>query len=120
NRIGPCARGDGAAGDRYPRRVGRDQRWAAPSVALVVMVLGLVSCGQDEAVAPETEVFNGTPAVAEALHGPGTPLGDGFVVPEGASLVGAALPNRPEIVYTAEGTVGISARRTWTALLAVA
>jgi hypothetical protein len=89
-------------------------------VGLMAAVLALGACtSEDESSASKpqrTVTVHGTPAVDSALHGPGTPLEDDFVVPDGASLVGAALPNRRVL---SGGTPEIRAKRHWTAVLLV-
>jgi hypothetical protein len=61
-----------------------------------------------------TVTAHGTPAVADALRGPGTPLGDGFSVPGGAAVVGAALPSSRQTGYP-----DLGATDAWGALLLV-
>jgi hypothetical protein len=69
-------------------------RWTT-AVTAAVLALGLLGCGTDEArPADGAEVGEG-PADDPALLPPGTPLGDGLVVPEGARLAGTVFREEP-------------------------
>jgi hypothetical protein len=74
----------------------------------------MVACESTTAERDAVVRFHGTPVVANALSSPGRPLGDGFEVPAGTQLIGAALPDDP-----ATGYPNVSWRRAWTALLLV-
>lgn len=81
----------------------------------VLIVIALAACsGSGPVTGPAVVRAHGTPVVSSSLSPPGTVLGDGFRVPPGASLIGAALPDS---VYT--GYPGLTATRRWTALLLV-
>ncbi len=83
----------------------------------MLVIVGLAGCGADDAAGPQITTHNGTQAVADALHGPGTALGDGFEVPQGAALVGAVLPNPTLVNRSSVEDPGLHARRAWTAVL---
>jgi hypothetical protein len=89
--------------------VGIKFRWVA-----VIVACSLFGCTSNESGAPKVIRAHGTPALADALSGPSTPIGDGFSVPAGASLIGTALPDSPITGYP-----GVEARRAWSALLLV-
>jgi hypothetical protein len=104
----------GAATAPQRRRV----RWVTGAVMVTVAVVASSACTSAEQSTAKEQVttVHGTPAVASALHGPGTPLGDGFHVPNGAALVGASLPNRRLL---SGGAPKIRSKRNWSAVLLV-
>lgn len=83
---------------------------------LVVVIAGCGSSGGSRSTQSSDPVVtaNGTPAVRAGLQPAGSPLADGYDVPAGASLVGAALPdsldNGPDLP---------ASTRRWTATLFV-
>jgi hypothetical protein len=91
---------------------------ALVGVALVVaLLLGACSSDGSDGVAPELPAgpADPIPVLAEAVVEAGEPIADGFTVPEGAVLLGRAIPNGIEVVYDGEPIID----EGWTAYLVV-
>jgi hypothetical protein len=84
-------------------------------VGLIVVMVLAAACQHADRSVGRAEVLhqiriNGVPVIEERSFPPGTPLGNGFVVPKGTRLLGAVVPRR---FYN--GTNG----RGWWAILAL-
>jgi hypothetical protein len=55
--------------------------------------------------------------VADEVHGPGSPLGNGFVVPRGAYAIGPQLPDNPEVSLDETKPTSRRFDSAWTAVL---
>jgi hypothetical protein len=84
--------------------------------AVAALVLGACSSdGSDAAPEPRAGPSGPIPVLAEAVVEAGEPIADGFTVPEGAVLLGRAIPNGIGVVY--DGVPIID--EGWTAYLVV-
>lgn len=97
----------GAGRARRRSSVGRSSKL----VLLVAVGCGAVSFSCDAKSAGRVDRAHGVPILASELHGAGTRLGDGFVVPKGAVLAGTPLP--------ADSFVGPVEYRSWRAVLGI-
>jgi hypothetical protein len=85
--------------------------------AVAALVLGACTSDGSDAAAPEPPAgpADPIPVLAEAVAEAGEPIADGFTVPEGAVLLGRAIPNGIGVVYDGEPVID----EGWTAYLVV-
>jgi hypothetical protein len=96
----------------------RQVSWNTVAV-LVIGALGAAACDESGTSSrlvaqPKIVTAHGTEVVAEGLRGPGTPLDNGFSVPEGAAVVGASFPSSRDTGYD-----DLEAKVAWAAVLLV-
>jgi hypothetical protein len=88
---------------------------------VLVVAIALAACSSSSGDAtPTHRVVGGMPVVADEVHGPGSPLGNGFVVPRGAYAIGPQLPDNPAVAIFETEKVRAHFDDAWTAWLVVA
>jgi hypothetical protein len=86
----------------------------------VTLALALAACsGSSSESQPKLRVIGGMQVVADEVHGPGSPLGNGFVVPRGAYAIGPQLPDNPDVAIFEVEKVRARFEDAWTAWLVV-
>jgi hypothetical protein len=91
-------------------------RYLAATVAVA-----LAACsGSSSEARPKLRVVGGMQVVADEVHGPGSLLGNGFVVPRGAYAIGPRLPDNPAVAIFEVEKVRARFADAWTAWLVVA
>ena len=74
------------------------RRVETPTCAAALMLVPWVACTSNDSTTSSINRAHGLPIRAGEIHGPGTPLRDGFTVPPGAVLAGAALQAEEKVV----------------------
>jgi hypothetical protein len=86
-----------------------------PVVSSLSVFVIAVACSGSAPSSTSIDRQHGIPIRASEVRGPGTPLPDGFSVPAGAVLAGAALPERPTFFSSGK----LLDKRRWSAILGV-